>query len=167
VVQRGLVGGLTAVVFAIAVGVSYMVGHHFATSLGDGCVRDYPDEQPTDVCATNNVVVLNDMRVTVGQFKEVNGLLNKELRSAVSLVNVAGENRDYSDVNFKVQSPSGDVSMMSAGATGTDVGLGTLIAGGRRSATICTDNKGERGLFVVIYQPDVLKPDRGIWLFNV
>jgi hypothetical protein len=57
VVQRGRVGGLTVVVFAIAVGVSYMVGHHFATSLGDGCVRDYPDAQPSDVCATDNVVV--------------------------------------------------------------------------------------------------------------
>jgi hypothetical protein len=90
------------------------------------------------------------------------------LCSNVTIRNTSGKSQDYNVLDFKVQSPSGDV------ATGSVLNFargaltsGTLIAGGTKTELVCTDYAGEKGRYVFIYKPNPFQQDRGIWLFSI
>jgi hypothetical protein len=140
-----------------------------AASGGTACAEDYADKQPTDVCTdVNGTVTLQGLTVTAAPLKITdNGLGSKSLCSEISLKNDSGESQDYNALNFRIQTPSGDVSSTSSMGIGSSLNSGTLVAGGTKTGTICRDNATEKGQYVVIYKPNAFLDDRAVWLFNV
>lgn len=131
------------------------------------CTASYPDRQETDVCAgANRAVNLNGLVVTASAFSSVTDEFEgRTLCTTVRFRNTSSNSQDYNEFDFKVQTPSGDVSTESAQAYGGTLGSGTLVAGGSKTGKICANDTGEKGQYVFIYKPNPFKPDRGIWLF--
>lgn len=131
--------------------------------------KTFPDQQKKDICADgSNKVVLHGMEVTATPFvakKPQYG--DASLCTTVTIHNTTSKSQDYNVLDFKVQTPTGDVASTSVlGIDGT-LNSGTLIAGATKTGDICTDDKGEKGQYVFIYKPNAFESDRGIWLFNV
>lgn len=136
---------------------------------GTPCAEDYADKQPKDVCAdANGTVTLQGLTVSATPLKNTdNGFGSKSLCSEISLKNDSGESQDYNALDFKIQTPSGDVSTTSSMGLGSTLNSGTLVAGGTKTGTICRDNATEKGQHVVIYKPNAFMDDRAVWLFKV
>lgn len=136
---------------------------------GTSCAEDYADKQPKDVCAdANGTVTLQGLTVTATPLKNTdNGIGGKSLCSEISLKNDSGESQDYNALNFKIQTPSGDVSSTSTMGIGSTLYSGTLVAGGTKTGTICRDDATEKGQYVVIYKPNAFMDERAVWLFKV
>jgi len=66
-----------------------------------------------------------------------------------------------------VQPPSGAVESASTLTIAETLGSGTLIRGASKTGLVCTDDKGEKGEYVLIYKSNPFAADRGIWLFTV
>ena len=92
---------------------------------------------------------------------------SKSLCSEISLKNDSGESQDYKALDFKIQTPSGDVSTTSTMGVGSTLNSGTLVAGGTKTGTICRDKATEKGQYVVIYKPNSFMDERAVWLFTV
>ena len=140
-----------------------------AASGGTACAADYADKQPKDVCAdANGTVTLQGLTVTATPLKSTNnGIGGKSLCTDVSLKNDSGESQDYNALDFKIQTPSGDVSTASAMGIGSTLNSGTLVAGGTKSGKLCRDDATDKGQYVVIYKPNPFMDDRAVWLFKV
>jgi hypothetical protein len=140
-----------------------------AASGGTACAEDYADTQPKDVCAdANGTVTLQGLTVTATPLKSTdNGIGGKSLCSEISLKNNSDESKDYNVFDFKIQTPSGDVSSMSSAGIGSSLNSGTLVAGGTKSGKVCRDDATEKGQYVVIYKPNAFLDDRAVWLFKV
>lgn len=140
-----------------------------AASGGTACAADYADKQPEDVCAdANGTVTLQGLTVTATPLKNTdNGFGSKSLCSEIALKNDSGESQDYNALDFKIQTPSGDVSTTSSMGLGSTLNSGTLVSGGTKTGTICRDDATEKGSYVVIYKPNSLMDARAVWLFTV
>ena len=140
-----------------------------AASGGTACAADYADKQPTDVCAdANGTVTLQGLTVTATPLRNTdNRFGTKSLCSEITLQNGSGESQDYNALDFKIQTPSGDVSSTSTMGIGSTLNSGTLVAGGTKTGTICRDDATEKGQYVVIYKPNPFLDDRAVWIFNV
>lgn len=140
-----------------------------STSGGAPCAADYADKQPKDVCAdANGTVTLEGLTVTATPLKNTDdGFGGKSLCSEISLKNDSGGSQDYNALDFKIQTPSGDVSTMSTMGLGSTLDSGTLVASGTKTGTICRDEATEKGQYVVIYKPNGFADDRAVWLFKV
>ena len=139
------------------------------TSGGAPCAGDYADKQAEDVCAdANDTVTLQGLTVTATPLKTSdNGIGGRSLCTDVTLKNGSGESKDYNALDFKIQTPNGDVATASAMGVGATLGSGTLVAGGTKSGKLCRDDATEKGQYVVIYKPNPWMDDRGVWLFTV
>jgi hypothetical protein len=134
------------------------------------CVQNYPDKQPdNDHCADANGTVkgVGNFDVTAQPFvyKQIQ-FIGKSLCSQVSMFNKTDDSQDYNVLDFKVQTPSGDVATLSSVGIGGTLNSGTMIAGGTKRGKICTDYKGP-GQYVLIFKPGLISDNRGIWLFDV
>jgi hypothetical protein len=136
---------------------------------GTACAEDYADKQPKDVCAdASGTVTLQGLTVTATPLKNAdNGIGGKSLCSEISLKNASGESKDYNVFDFKIQTPSGDVSSTSSAGIGSTLQSGTLVAGGTKSGKVCRDDATEKGRYVLIYKPNPFMDDRAVWLFKV
>ena len=96
-----------------------------------------------------------------------NGIGGKSLCTDVTLKNDSGESKDYNVFDFKIQTPSGDVSSTSSAGIGSTLQSGTLVAGGTKAGKLCRDGAQEKGQYVVIYKPNAFMDERAVWLFEV
>jgi len=134
------------------------------------CVgKTYPDQQKKDRCAdASGTVALSGVAVKADPLAKKKDVLGtQELCSKVSLTNGSDTNQDYNIFDFKVQPPSGAVESASTLTIAETLGSGTLIRGASKTGLVCTDDKGEKGEYVLIYKPNPFAADRGIWLFTV
>jgi hypothetical protein len=127
--------------------------------------KTYPDQQPNnDVCAgADGTVRLHGVSVTASPLSR-DGAGN--LCSQVAYVNNSGRTVGFNMLDWRVQSPAGEVQDNVFAGSG-DLGSGELINGGTKSGTMCFDPVQGSGQFVTIYQPPVFSQMRGIWLSNV
>jgi hypothetical protein len=108
-------------------------------------------------------VALEGFTITAEPFKATTDAVGtKALCSKVTIKNTSNKSQDYNELDFKVQTPSGDVATMSTLSLAGTLNSGTLIAGATKVGLVCSDNKGERGEYVFIYKPNPFKDDRGI-----
>jgi hypothetical protein len=111
-------------------------------------------------------VDLSGVVVTATAFTPVTDEFSgKTLCTTVTVHNGTSKSQDYNEFDFKVQTPGGDVSSLSAQGSGGTLGSGTLVAGGTKTGRLCTTDAGEKGQYVFIYKPNAFESDRGIWLF--
>lgn len=88
------------------------------------------------------------------------------LCSSVTLRNNSAGSRDYSAFHVKLQTPNGDVPTRSFRTIEGALETATIIAGGTKTGLVCSDDKGAKGQYVLIYRPKPLPSDRGIWLLR-
>lgn len=134
------------------------------------CVgKTYPDQQKKDRCAdASGTVALSGVTVKAAPLAKKKDVLGtQELCSKVGLTNGSDTNQDYNIFDFKVQPPSGAVESASTLTIAETLGSGTLIRGASKTGLVCTDDKGEKGEYVLVYKPNPFAADRGIWLFTV
>ena len=138
------------------------------TAAAASCVgKTYPDQQKNDVCAdAAGTVVFEDMTVTATPFKSKEVFSSDYLCSTITIKNTSNESQDYNVFDFKVQTPGGVVATTSSIGAAGDLDSGALIAGATKTGDMCTEDKGEKGQYVVIYKPNPFDDARGTWLFT-
>ena len=97
---------------------------------------------------------------------ETDSLGSKGVCSAVTINNVSSGSQDYNVLDFKVQTPSGNVATSSTLNFAETLNSGALVAGGVKTGQVCSDYNGT-GQYVLIYKPNPFESTRGIWLFHV
>jgi len=122
----------------------------------------YPDHQKNnDHCAnTKKQVTLSDVAVTTSALRRNGG---GDICTTVDYDNNSGETASYNTLDWKLQAPSGQVESTFAG----NLGSGDLVAGGHKKGTVCFDPVSGNGQFVLIYKPNPIEGQRGIWLYRV
>lgn len=131
--------------------------------------KTYPDQQKTDLCANAaNTVSLGGLAVTAQPFVAKNDSIGgKALCSSITIKNTSDNSQDYNELDFKAQTPSGDVATLSTLNFAGTLNSGALIKGATKKGLVCTDNTGEKGQWVLIYKPNPFEATRGTWLFTV
>ena len=129
----------------------------------------YPDQQKKDFCAdSSGTVSLQGMSVTATALApKTDDIGGKALCSDVTLKNTSSKSQDYNVLDFKIQTPSGDVATMSTLSFASTLNSGTLIKGATKQGLVCSDDKGETGQYVFIYKPNPFDASRGVWLFTI
>gem|GEM_PF-1422405 len=140
-----------------------------SASGSQSCAADYPDKQKKDICAdASGGVTMSSLTVQASGLGAVADKYGSSaLCSNVVITNGSGKSQDYNIWDFKVQTPSGVVDTTSAANMTSTLDSGTLVSGGVKQGTVCTEDKGERGQYVMIYKPDAFSSDRGVWLSTV
>jgi hypothetical protein len=163
-VTLGIVGCIAIVIGAV--NSATQPNANEAASAAASCAgKKYPDQQPShDVCAdAQGKVALHGVTVTatpLSRDREGN------LCSQVIYANNSGDTVGFNVLDWRIQSPSGEVQN-NVFAGGGDLGSGELINGGTKKGTMCFDPVQGSGLFVTIYQPPAFSQMRGIWLSNL
>jgi hypothetical protein len=174
-IALAIVGGLivlvvVAALVAVAVG-GKKVAHNIQTAVESAQATcggfSYPDHQATDHCAALGSPVLDfGQTVTASNARRLPGLLNRsEICADVTYLNRSNDTKNYNRFDWKLQTPTGKVQSFQI--TGATLGSGQLVSGGTTSGSVCFDDGGEHGQFVLIWKPDVVRPDRGIWLVQM
>ncbi len=125
----------------------------------------YADQQPdNDRCADeSNSVTLDGVVVTASALeRDAEG----NICTDVSYTNNSDETIQFNMLDWKIQSPAGEVqdNLFAGGGT---LSSGDLIAGGEKSGSVCFDPLEGSGEFVLIYKPGAWSDDRGIWVNNL
>lgn len=92
-------------------------------------------------------------------------LQQSELCSHVSYANGSSASVSYFDVEWKLQTPSGQVEDR-PGLSST-LNSGELVKGGTTSGQLCFSDPGATGQYVLIWKPNPFQSDRAVWLMNV
>lgn len=88
-----------------------------------------------------------------------------EICADVTYLNRADASSNYSQFDWKLQTPAGVVQ--SFALTTANLGTGQLVPGGTKSGTVCFKDNGEVGQFVLIWKGSWFNADRGIWVVNL
>jgi hypothetical protein len=129
----------------------------------------YPGKQAEDhVADAAGRIRLSGFTVTVPKWEksteEFGG--RKLVCGTVSLLNRDSRAQRYSEFDWRVQSPNGDVKNVTITMQDT-LGTGDLISNGTKAGRVCFEDPGVPGQYVAIWKPDVFNAARGIWLFNL
>lgn len=165
-----LPAGFLALIVLIAMANSGGSSNSASTSAsGQSCTADYPDKQKKDTCAdASGSLTVSDLTVQASGLAAVADKYGTSaLCSNVVITNKSGKSQDYNIWDFKVQTPSGAVDTGSAANMTSTLDSGALINGGVKQGMVCTEDKGERGQYVMIYKPNSFASDRGVWLSTV
>jgi hypothetical protein len=165
--------GVIIIIIIIAVIASNSGGSGGGNSTTDikaaPCAAPYLDKQVNnDRCANaSGTVTMSGLAVTAKPLQvETDSLGSKGVCSAVTINNVSSGSQDYNVLDFKVQTPSGDVATSSTLNFAQTLDSGTLVPGGVKTGQVCSDYSGT-GQYVLIYKPNPFESTRGIWLFHV
>ncbi|MDQ1396448.1 MAG: hypothetical protein QOG64_1707, partial [Acidimicrobiaceae bacterium] len=125
---------------------------------------NYPDKQKLDHCAQPGGEVQDfGLTVTAGPLGRKTGTFGKEICSDITYFNRDTKTKSFNTFDWKLQTPSGKVQSFEL--TDATLHSGDIVAGGRTNGSVCfNDTAGETGQFVLIWKPDPVRSDRGIWL---
>jgi hypothetical protein len=139
----------------------------------------YPDKQSLDHCANGNGEVRDaGLTVTARNLRRVSVTAttslvptstpssSSELCADVTYHNRSSDTKVYSQVLWELQPPGGGSQAANLGTSGT-LSSGTLAPGADTRGTVCFNDPGTSGQYVLVWHPLALTVDRGIWLFNV
>ncbi len=127
----------------------------------------FPGKKDRDVAVKpGDEVQLSDWATTAGALKSrTDPGFGKQLCAPVTMLNRDDSAQDYSSFSWQLQGPSGDTRDLAISESNNAFGSGTLAPGGKKTGTLCWDNPGESGTYVVLWQPDQFSSDaRGAWV---
>jgi hypothetical protein len=139
----------------------------------------YPGHEDLDHCADSNgqvrdagltVTARNLHRVTLTPASTSSSTstsgTSSELCADVTFHNRSSDTKVYTQVLWALQPPGGGTQTANLGASGT-LSSGTLPPGGDARGSVCFNDPGTTGQYVLIWRPLAISADRGIWLFNI
>ncbi len=127
----------------------------------------FPGKKDRDVAVKpGDEVQLSDWSTTAGVLKSrTDPGFGKQLCAPVTMLNRDDASQDYNSYSWQLQSPSGDTKDLAISESNNAFGSGTLAPGGKKTGTLCWDNPGDSGTYVVLWQPDQFSSDaRGAWV---
>ncbi len=127
----------------------------------------FPGKKDRDIAVKpGDEVQLSDWTTTAGALKSrTDPGFGKQLCAPVTMLNRDESSQDYNSFSWQLQSPSGDTKDLAISESNNAFGNGTLAPGGKKTGTLCWDNPGESGTYVVLWQPDQFSSDaRGAWV---
>ncbi len=127
----------------------------------------FPGKKDRDVAVKpGDEVQLSDWTTTAGALKSrTDPGFGKQLCAPVTMLNRDDAAQDYNSYSWQLQSPSGDTKDLAISESNNAFGSGTLAPGGKKTGTLCWDNPGDSGTYVVLWQPDQFSSDaRGAWV---
>lgn len=130
----------------------------------------FPGEKGNDKVATpGGEVKLSGWTTTAAALTKVtDDAFGPQLCTNVTMVNRDDKSQSYYVYGWKLEAPSGDTKDVAISAHNNDWGNGDLAPGGSKSGTICFDDPGQPGSYVVLWQPDTFSSDaRGAWVNTV
>ena len=128
----------------------------------------YPDQQRKDrVTSFGQSVTLSGMQVTVtNPRQERESFLGPKYCVDAAYQNVDSRTRRFSYTDWKLQLPNGVVDDAGFNTRQDALGSTDLIAGGNVKGSVCFDDQGTAGQYVLIWKPDLFDAARGIWLID-
>jgi hypothetical protein len=175
--RKGMGGCLKAFLIVAAVSFALLViaiigvnkaNQDTAASNAKSCDgATFPDHQQGDQCADlQGQVKLQGYTVTATNGRRVpEGAFGPEICADVSYLNRADAASNYNEFEWKLQTPSGVVQSFEL--TDASLGSGQIVPGGTKSGTVCFEDNGETGQFVLIWKGELFQSDRGIWLMSL
>ncbi len=127
----------------------------------------FPGKKDRDMAVKpGDEVQLSDWTTTAGALKSrTDPGFGKQLCAPVTMLNRDDSAQDYNSYSWQLQSPSGDTKDLAISESNNAFGSGTLAPGGTKTGTLCWDNPGDSGTYVVLWQPDQFSSDaRGAWV---
>ncbi len=127
-----------------------------------GQTKDDTVAQPGDE------IRLSGWTTTSAALKKTSSVFGKQLCTAVSMTNRDEKSQQYASFSWKLQSPSGDVKDTALSESNNEFGVGELAPGGMKTGTLCFDDPGAAGVYIVLWEPDVFSStDRGVWINKI
>ena len=125
--------------------------------------KTYPDQQKdSDHCADSaGLVTVADVAVTATPLTRD---AKQNVCTTVSYTNNSDKTVSFNMLDWKIQSPTGEVQSNLFAGSG-DLGSGQLIKGGQKSGALCFNPIKGSGAFVLLYKPNFLVSERGVWLY--
>lgn len=126
----------------------------------------FPGQTKDDtVVQPGGEIRLSGWTTTSAALKKTPSVFGKQLCTAVSMTNRDEKTQQYASFSWKLQSPSGDVKDTALSESNNEFGVGELAPGGVKTGTLCFDDPGVAGVYVVLWEPDLFSStDRGAWL---
>jgi len=163
-----VMAGLVVVMIVVVAVVAGSKSSNSKSAAQKTCASfSYPDHQGNDHCGQSGQTVEDfGLTMTAANIRRAttDPILGPEICADVSYVNRSTSTKDFDEFDWKLQTPSGVVQSFEI--TDATLGSGQVVAGGNKSGTVCFKDNGEKGQFVLIWKPDPLRSDRGIWLFQ-
>ena len=125
--------------------------------------------RPGDVIASSGGVAL-DSGVLVSLSGTAADSGQALLCSSVSVDNGSAYEVSYTDQDWTLEWPNGDVQAPDAPATAEAINQDQLLPGDRVSGEVCLADPGQAGLYVFGFQPhpaSVVTPGRIVWLVTL
>jgi hypothetical protein len=129
----------------------------------------YPGRRENDIVAVNGAARISGFTMTLGRLHVVDdaGYGAKGLCSSVRLVNRDTATQDYSDLDFSIQTPDGNVKGALLIYT-QSIDSGQLVHNGTAAGRVCFRVDGQPGTHIVSWAPDLYSTDpRAVWLFRL
>lgn len=118
--------------------------------------------QPANLDGVEGTVTAAGFQQSVSDF-ETDGYIVAD----VALRNTGERTRPYNILDWKIQSPEGEVNDPEFSTAEGQLGSGDLVAGGSTSGRIVFKVGAQRGDFYLIWKPDPFDAARGIWKVTV
>jgi hypothetical protein len=167
-----ILGAVLAVVGLVA--VSHAARNATARSGAPAGYRGpaYPGMENLDHVADNNGRVEDfGFTVTATNFRRSVGIGRSVCADVTDLNRSAGGTagvQNHGLLDWRLQQPNGVVEDIGINST---LRGGQLLQGASAAGTVCFDDSGQSGQFILIWRPitfsALIRGDRGIWLFNV
>ncbi len=127
--------------------------------------KSYLGAQPdNDVCAdADGSLTIAGLEITAAPLHIPDGGTPVSLCTKVSLINERTEEQTYSNDYFKIQRPNGSIPDKSTSQPGSTIESGTIVPSGTRNLRLCSQYRGAKGQYVLIYQAAQTGAVRGIW----
>lgn len=131
------------------------------------CPAAYLDKNEKDICAENNVVEVLNWRVEAGNISRKSTFIGREICFDVFLRNLDDEAREFSETDFRLRWPSGQVhDFWTDFSSGGTLESAPLASGGYAEGKVCFEDPREKGEYMLIFKPSLDK-ERGIWFYNI
>ncbi len=160
-----IIGGVVVAVVVVVIVVAVAVGiHHVSTansSTAHPCPASYPDKQSTDHCANAaHQVTLSGVTATAGALRRGPDQLGQsEICSDVTYRNTTGATQPYNELDWKLQTPTGQVQTFDF-AAGNTLNSGVVVSKGTTSGTLSFADQGASGLYTLIWKPSPFEAAR-------
>lgn len=139
-----------------------------ASAEGDAPLDQFPGQTADDIVGTaGDELESRGLKVKADELRSVNDTFGKQLCSKVTIKNDGASTARYNAFDWKLQYPSGDTKETSV--SGEDpLYSGEIAPGGEATGSVCYDDTGESGKYVLINEEAFdFSNERAAWINEI
>ncbi|MCE3554429.1 DUF4352 domain-containing protein [Pseudonocardia sp. RS11V-5] len=126
----------------------------------------FPGKKEGDVSVqAGGTVTIDGLAVTSTPLRRGASTFEKTLCTTLTYANGGSRNTSFGMFDYKLQDPKGAIVNPTFFGGGTALDSGDLAPGGKVSGDVCFEDKANaKGLYIVLYEPNMFLRDRGAFL---